>query len=116
MLMRFRRRSLAVSYEVGQLLQHLSEKEKERSHTPIINTHTQKQGTKNLLLKLLLMSDARRCRSEIVCWVSESLCPFEVAEDRGFKSLMKTGRPELYLPSPSTVSRDVRLVFVHTRQ
>ncbi|KAG1797936.1 hypothetical protein EV424DRAFT_1265608, partial [Suillus variegatus] len=31
-------------------------------------------------------------------------------------SLMKTGRPEYYIPSPSTVSRDVKLVFARTRQ
>lgn len=29
---------------------------------------------------------------------------------------MKTGRPEYYIPSPSTVSRDVKLVFARTRQ
>jgi hypothetical protein len=29
---------------------------------------------------------------------------------------MKTGRPEYYLPSPSTVSRDVRLVFANIRK
>jgi hypothetical protein len=29
---------------------------------------------------------------------------------------MKTGRPEYYIPSPSTVSRDVRLVFLRTRE
>ncbi|KAF8121861.1 hypothetical protein EV363DRAFT_1146113, partial [Boletus edulis] len=33
-----------------------------------------------------------------------------------FQSLMKTGRPEYYLPSPATVSHDVKLVFVRTRQ
>ncbi|KAG0694099.1 hypothetical protein DFH29DRAFT_815690 [Suillus ampliporus] len=33
-----------------------------------------------------------------------------------FQSLMKTGQPEYYLPSPSTVSRDVRLVFARTHQ
>ena len=52
--------------------------------------------------------------AEIVRWVSESLRPFSTIEDRGFKSLMKTGRHEYYLPSHSTVSRDVRLVFAHT--
>ncbi|KDQ56489.1 hypothetical protein JAAARDRAFT_132649 [Jaapia argillacea MUCL 33604] len=31
-------------------------------------------------------------------------------------NLMKTGRPEHYLPSQSTVSRDVRLVFVNCRR
>ncbi|KAG0692504.1 hypothetical protein DFH29DRAFT_788653, partial [Suillus ampliporus] len=29
--------------------------------------------------------------------------------------LMKTGRPEYYIPSPKTVARDVRQVFVRTR-
>jgi hypothetical protein len=29
---------------------------------------------------------------------------------------MKTGRPEYYIPSPSTVSRDVRLVFANVRK
>ncbi len=47
-------------------------------------------------------------------WVAEDLCPFELIGDRGFKCLMKTGRPEYYLPHPSTVSHDVRLVFVQT--
>ncbi|KAG1841471.1 hypothetical protein C8R48DRAFT_563096, partial [Suillus tomentosus] len=36
--------------------------------------------------------------------------------DCAFQSLMKTGRPEYYIPSPSTVSRDVRLVFARTRK
>ncbi|KAG0698044.1 hypothetical protein DFH29DRAFT_810877, partial [Suillus ampliporus] len=55
-------------------------------------------------------------KAEIVRWVSESLRPFEVVNDRGFKSLMKTGQPEYYLPSPSTVSRDVKLVFANVRK
>jgi hypothetical protein len=29
---------------------------------------------------------------------------------------MKTGRPGMHIPSPSTVSRDVRLVFAKTRK
>jgi hypothetical protein len=47
------------------------------------------------------------CRAEIVHWVAESVQPFEIVKDRGFHSLMKTGRPGYYIPSPSTVSRDV---------
>jgi hypothetical protein len=50
--------------------------------------------------------------AEIVRWVCESLRPFNIVGDRGFKVLMKTGRPHHYLPSPSTVGRDVRQVFV----
>ncbi|KIK80846.1 hypothetical protein PAXRUDRAFT_157537, partial [Paxillus rubicundulus Ve08.2h10] len=45
-----------------------------------------------------------------VYWVSEILHPSRIASDRGFQSLMKTGRPEYYLPSPLTVSQDVKLL------
>jgi hypothetical protein len=42
--------------------------------------------------------------------------PFKIVKDRGFQSLMKTGRPEYYIPSSETVSRDVKTVFVRSRQ
>ena len=45
-------------------------------------------------------------------WVAESARPFEIVNDTGFQCLMKTGRPEYYLPKPAVVSRDVRNVFV----
>ena len=48
-------------------------------------------------------------------WVSEDLRPFKIVNDRGFKVLMISGRPGYKLPSPMTVSRDVRVVFVRTR-
>ncbi|KAF9219131.1 hypothetical protein BS17DRAFT_718330 [Gyrodon lividus] len=35
--------------------------------------------------------------------------------DHGFQSLMKTGRPEYYIPSVSTVSCDIQLVFARTQ-
>lgn len=55
-------------------------------------------------------------RAEIVRWVSESVRPFKIVEDRGFLSLMKTGRPDYYIPSASTVSRNVKLAFGRTRE
>lgn len=55
-------------------------------------------------------------RAEIVRWVTENARPFKIVSDRAFKELMKTGRPEYYLPSPTTVARDVRLVFARTRK
>ncbi|KAF8811404.1 hypothetical protein BYT27DRAFT_7089536 [Phlegmacium glaucopus] len=55
-------------------------------------------------------------RVEIVRWVSESMRPFSIVEDRGFCSLMKTGRPEHYLPSRPTVARDVKEVFLKVRK
>lgn len=55
-------------------------------------------------------------RAEIVRWVSENKRPFEIVKDRGFVKLMKTGRPSYPLPSPVTVSRDVKRVFARVRQ
>ncbi|RDX45216.1 hypothetical protein OH76DRAFT_1305229, partial [Lentinus brumalis] len=46
----------------------------------------------------------------------ETRCrPYEMVKDRAFLTLMKTGRPEYKIPSPSTVSRDVRRVFAKCR-
>jgi hypothetical protein len=50
-----------------------------------------------------------------VRWVSESMRLFSIVNDRGFQSLMKTGRPMYYIPSASTVSRDVKKVFIKVR-
>jgi hypothetical protein len=50
-----------------------------------------------------------------VRWVSESMRPFSIVNDGGFQSLMKTGRPMYYIPSASTVSRDVKKVFIKVR-
>ncbi|KAF8815963.1 hypothetical protein BYT27DRAFT_7230076 [Phlegmacium glaucopus] len=55
-------------------------------------------------------------KAEIVRWVAENMQPFNIVKDRGFQSLMKTRRPEYYIPSLVTVSRDVKQVFVRCRQ
>ncbi|KAG6913256.1 hypothetical protein DXG01_008365 [Tephrocybe rancida] len=55
-------------------------------------------------------------RAEIVRWIAECVRPFKIVEDRGFRCLMKTGRPEYWIPSAATVSRDVRLVFARARE
>ncbi len=41
--------------------------------------------------------------------------PLSTVEDDGFKTLMKTGRPEYYIPSRHTVARDVKHIFKSTR-
>ncbi|KAF8993712.1 hypothetical protein BDQ17DRAFT_1252516 [Cyathus striatus] len=41
--------------------------------------------------------------TEFVCWVSESLRPFNLVQDCEFRCLMKTGRPEYYLPLPTMI-------------
>lgn len=54
-------------------------------------------------------------RTEIVKWVAENRRPFTIVKDAPFLWLMKTGRPNLWIPSPKTVSRDVQQVFIYTR-
>ncbi|OJT01922.1 Zinc finger BED domain-containing protein RICESLEEPER 2, partial [Trametes pubescens] len=54
-------------------------------------------------------------RTECMKWVMESLWPFQIVRDPGFLRLVKMGRPGYYVPSPSTVSRNARVIFVHTR-
>ncbi|RPD59519.1 hypothetical protein L227DRAFT_503634 [Lentinus tigrinus ALCF2SS1-6] len=47
---------------------------------------------------------------------AETRCrPFEIVRDRAFLMLMKTGRPEYKIPSPATISRDMRRVFAKVR-
>ncbi|KAF9487258.1 hypothetical protein BDN71DRAFT_1485355 [Pleurotus eryngii] len=50
-------------------------------------------------------------RVEIIHWVAKNLHPFSIVANKGFQTLMKTGQPGYYLPSPSTVSCDVKVVF-----
>lgn len=64
-------------------------------------------------LDTLLISE--QARAEIVKWVAKSLRPFSIVKDDGFLVLMKTGRPGYYVPSPLTVSRDIKMVFARTR-
>ncbi|KAL1662527.1 hypothetical protein GGF50DRAFT_58815, partial [Schizophyllum commune] len=54
-------------------------------------------------------------RVETVRWMAESFHPFAVVEDKGYKRLMKTGRPECYIPSRSTVSCNVKSTIIKTR-
>jgi hypothetical protein len=52
----------------------------------------------------------------MVRWIAESKRPFQIVNDRGFQSLMKTGRPGYRIPSAETISRDVKTVFTRVRK
>ena len=99
---------------MDQLRQYLRGLEKARFHTHTDSTPKPKQSMCHYLLTCIF--DPKNNRAEMVWWVAESVRPFEIVKDRGFQSLMKTGHPEYYIPSPSTVSRDVWMVFSKTRQ
>ncbi|KZV89380.1 hypothetical protein EXIGLDRAFT_618283, partial [Exidia glandulosa HHB12029] len=55
-------------------------------------------------------------RCLIVRWCAKHGRPFKIVKDEEFLILMKTGRPTHYVPSPATVSRDVRQAFVNCRR
>src|SRR5258708_32197078 len=101
---------------MDQSQQSLKEWKRPRLLTRTDNTQKLRQS----LLPLTITSNEQLTntmdRAEIVHWVSESARPFEIVSDHGFQSLMKTGRPGYYIPSPSPVSRDVRMVFACTCQ
>ena len=52
-------------------------------------------------------------RAEIIWWVVESKWPLNIVKDQGFQHLMKTGRPDYYIPLPTMVSWDVKCVFTN---
>ncbi|KAG6913790.1 hypothetical protein DXG01_004289 [Tephrocybe rancida] len=50
-------------------------------------------------------------RAHMALWCSESHRAMRVVRDHQFITLMKAGRPGTTLPSPSTVSRDIKAAF-----
>lgn len=77
--------------------------------------HTRSKARYNILLTYLQMLISIN-RAAIVRWVTQSMRLFTIVEDPGFHELMKTGRPEYYIPSGRTVSRDIHMVFSHARE
>ena len=78
--------------------------------------HTASEARYVLFFFLYNLFFHKHTRAEIVRWVAESKRPFQIVNDRGFQSLMKTGRPAYHIPSPETVSHDVKKVFVKVRK
>lgn len=78
--------------------------------------HTTVESRYDIISFCIEISSFRPHRVEFVRWISESKRPFKIVKDPGFRSLMKTGRPDCYIPSPETISRDVKKVFVAVRQ
>ena len=52
-----------------------------------------------------------KIKAKIIKWVCIFIWPFDVVSDEPFHYLMKSGWPNMYVPSPLTASQDVWLVF-----
>ncbi|KAJ3819508.1 hypothetical protein EV361DRAFT_767377, partial [Lentinula raphanica] len=49
-------------------------------------------------------------------WVSENARPFQVVQDRCYRWLQKEGRPHQYIPSRETVGRDVKKLYMRSKE
>ncbi|KAJ3753776.1 hypothetical protein EV360DRAFT_27774, partial [Lentinula raphanica] len=49
-------------------------------------------------------------------WVAESARPFLIVRNRGYRWLQKEGRPNHFVPSNVTVARDVKKLYVASKQ
>jgi len=99
--------------ETAQSPLHLSGSVEVRYPTVTVNTPRLNLSEFYTLLELSILTFFS---VEIVRWVAESKRPFKIVNDRGFQSLIKTGRPEYYIPSPETISCNVKRVFVRVCQ
>lgn len=49
--------------------------------------------------------------TEIMKWVTESMCPFSIVKDPGFQVLMNMGQLSYWIPTPTTIAHDVKVIF-----
>ncbi|KAH9957491.1 hypothetical protein BC827DRAFT_1137886 [Russula dissimulans] len=54
--------------------------------------------------------------AHIAQWCAKSNWPMNIVRDHQFKVLMKTGRPGTMIPSPMTVSCNIKIVFERCRE
>jgi len=61
-------------------------------------------------------SHLRNNRAHIVRWCAKNNCPHRIIKDCQFEILMKAGQPGTSLPSPITVSCNIKAAFEHCRE
>jgi hypothetical protein len=61
-------------------------------------------------------SHLQNFRAHIARWCAENNRPHRIVKDRQFDILMKAGRPGTSLPSPMTVSHDIKAAFERCRE
>jgi len=51
----------------------------------------------------------------VVKWVTENNCPVNIINDRELRKMLTVGRSRIELPSPTTISRDIKACFCVSR-
>jgi hypothetical protein len=68
--------------------------------------HSKPSGGPPLTLTSVFIS------AHITKWVAENNCPTNIVSDPELINLLTTGRPNLKVPSPNTIRRDVKATYV----
>ena len=81
-----------------------------KSQSPFLTGHIpiSKHGSSH---SLSYIASSYSCSAHIVKWVTESNRPANIVNDRELKELLTASRPNLEIPSASTVARDIKIAF-----
>jgi hypothetical protein len=106
---------------MGQFLQHLLVLANRRSPSLIVLLQQSKSGNYYFVFCflssiLILVSYHTFNRARITKWCAENHRPFKIVKDTEFEVLMKAARPGTNIPSPMTVSRDIKTAFDCSRE
>jgi hypothetical protein len=99
--------------EIHQSLLHLRDKANNPSRSPTMHIQRLNLGEYHLNCQDPFWLIGSTYISQ---WCAENNCPLCIVKDRHFEVLMKVGWPTTYIPSPSTVSRDIKAVFEKSRE
>lgn len=70
------------------------------------------QGAASAMNKLPYMAlTAHSIRTLCVQWVAQNFRPISIVRDSAFNLLMALGRPNVSIPSPTTVQRDLMDIY-----
>lgn len=75
-----------------------------------------KRKTKTKIEYLLRPPVKSEIKANHVLWIVQSNRPPEIVKDPGYLKNMKDGRPHIWVPSPSTIRRDIKVAFVGCHQ
>lgn len=97
---------------MGRFLQPLLMLASRQSLFPIVLLPVRKYSKYSITLFLVSISYHMFNRAHIARWCAENHCPLKIVKDREFAVLMKAAaRPSTNIPSPMTVSWDIKLAF-----
>jgi len=94
---------------------HLPLKVNDLSHILTVRTRTLSSG-KYTYYKYLFLTQVQYISAHIAKWIAESNRPATITSDPELIDILTTGHPNLKVPSPGTVRRDVNAAYLKCRE